>query len=75
MAAGVKKVQAALYLGEYHNGEGGTWRKTKPGRKLVTKVPVTQIVDPVLNQVYRLKVTAKRGSRGPLQRVVTFQLC
>jgi hypothetical protein len=69
----VKKMQASLYLGE-KLGDGQTWRKTRHGSHLVVKVPVSQINDPVLNQVFKLKVTAKLGGKA-LQRVVAFQLC
>jgi hypothetical protein len=69
----VKKMQASLYLGE-KLGDGQTWRKTHHGSHLVVKVPVSQINDPVLNQVFKLKVTAKLGGKA-LQRVVAFQLC
>jgi hypothetical protein len=74
-APGVKKVQASLYMGNYDNGMGGRWQKNAHGDHLVARVPISRINDPVLNQVFKLKVRAKRGGRKPLERIVAFQLC
>lgn len=74
-APGVKKVQASLYMGNYENGMGGRWQKNARGDHLAARVPIARINGPVLNQVFKLKVKAKRGGRKPLERVVAFQLC
>jgi hypothetical protein len=74
-APGVKKMFAKLDLGFDEEGEGHEWRKVTRSNRLVAKVPISQISPETFDQVFKLKVKAKRGARGPLEVTVFFTLC
>jgi Domain of unknown function DUF11 len=71
----VKKIVASLFLGFDETGEGRTWQKVTAGRTLKATVPASQIFNPQLNKLYKLKVKVRRKGGGVLKRVVEFQRC
>jgi hypothetical protein len=66
-APGVKKIRVSAWELD--------WERTASGRRLHVTVPVTKITEPVLGASYKIKIKAKRGAAGALERTVEFQLC
>jgi len=73
-AAGVKKMSASMDLGFDQEGVGHFFQKVVRGKKLVAKVPGSQLAVE-LGKTYTLHIKAKKGGGRKLETVVELRPC